>query len=212
MKLKLYRHVPVATALLLALLALMAAPAHAMKLKSQNLTQLIADSTSIVFGTVSQVTDGIDAAGVPYTEVTIQVGSDAKGRIADGDAYSFRQFGLLKPRKMPNGLTYMAVRPEGFPRWIEGETIMAFLRAPASLTGLQTTAGMGQGKLSMVNGQLINEFQNAGMFDGVTIDASLLSPEQQNMLTNPGAVDAGAFVDLVGRAVTEQWIEQGVMQ
>ena len=212
MKLKTHYQAPVMAALLLTLLALIANPAHAMKIRNQNLTQLISDSSSIVFGTVDSVTDGIDAKGVPYTEVTINVGSDAKGKIADGESYSFRQFGLLKPRKMANGKAYIALRPEGFPRWVEGETVMAFLRAPASITGLQTTAGMGQGKLSMVNGKLINEYQNAGMFEGVDIDSSLLTSEQQNMLINPRAIDASAFIDLVGRAVSEQWIEKGVLK
>jgi hypothetical protein len=212
MKFKPYFPVPMAAALLLTLIALVVTPAHAMKIRNQNLTQLISDSSSIVFGTVDKVTDGIDAKGVPYTEVTIHVGSDAKGKIADGATYSFRQFGLLTPRKMANGKAFIALRPEGFPRWIEGETVVAFLREPASITGLQTTAGMGQGKLSMVNGKLINEYQNAGMFDGVDIDSSLLTSEQQNMLLNPRAIDASAFIDLVGRAVSEQWIEKGVLK
>jgi len=212
MNFKPHFQVPAVAALLLTLLALAANPAYAMKMRSQNLTQLISDSSSIVFGTVDSVTDGIDAKGVPYTEVTIHVGSDAKGKIADGSTYSFRQFGLLKPRVMPNGKALIAMRPEGFPRWVEGETVMAFLRTPASITGLQTTAGMGQGKLTLINGKLINEYQNAGMFDGVDIDNSLLTSEQQNMLLNPRAIDASAFIDLVGRAVSEQWIEKGVLK
>ena len=212
MKFKPHHRMPAAAALLLTVLALVATPVYAMKMRSQNLTQLISDSSSIVFGTVDSVTDGIDAKGVPYTEVTIHVGSDAKGKIADGATYSFRQFGLLKPRVMANGKAFIAMRPEGFPRWVEGETVMAFLRTPASITGLQTTAGMGQGKLTLVNGKLINEYQNAGMFDGVAIDSSLLTSEQQNMLLNPRAIDASAFIDLVGRAVSEQWIEKGVLK
>jgi len=212
MKFKPHFPVPLKAALLLTLLALAVNPAYAMKIRSQNLTQLISDSSSIVFGTVNSVTDGIDAKGVPYTEVTIHVGSDAKGKIADGATYSFRQFGLLKPRVMANGKAFIAMRPEGFPRWVEGETVMAFLRTPASITGLQTTAGMGQGKLTLINGKLVNEYQNAGMFDGIDIDSSLLSTEQQNMLLNPRAIDASAFVDLVGRAVSEQWIEKGVLK
>ena len=193
-------------------LLLLVPSAQAMKLKNQNLTQLIADSNSIVFGTVSQVTDGFDAKGIPFTEVTIAVGSAAKGNLDEGDNYSFRQFGLLKPRNMGNGKIYLGVSPEGFPRWHEGETVVAFLREPASITGLQTTAGMGQGKLVLRDGELVNEYNNVGMFEGVQIDSSLLNAEQQNMIVNPGSIDAGAFIDLVGRAVSEQWIEKGVMK
>ena len=197
---------------LAAITLLAASTAHAMKVKSQNLTQLIAGSQSIISGTVSSVTDGIDANGVPYTEVKIVVGSAAKGKHADGSEYSFRQFGLLKPRTMPNGHKFVAVTPEGLARWTEGETVVAFMYKPASQTGLQTTAGMAQGKLSMINGKLVNDYDNAGMFEGVQINDSLLNAEQQNMLTSPGAVDAGAFMDLVGRAVAEQWIEKGEMK
>ena len=193
-------------------LLLLVPGAQAMKLKNQNLTQLIADSNSIVFGTVSHVTDGFDAKGIPFTEVTIAVGSAAKGKLDEGDNYSFRQFGLLKPRNMGNGKIYLGVSPEGFPRWHEGETVVAFLREPASITGLQTTAGMGQGKLVLRDGELVNEYNNVGMFEGVQIDSSLLNAEQQNMIVNPGSIDAGAFIDLVGRAVREQWIEKGVMK
>lgn len=198
--------------LALAMILLSVPAAQAMKIKSQNLKFLITDSQSIVFGTVSKVSDGIDKSGVPYTEVTMQVGTSAKGKIKDGESFSFRQFGLLEPRNMGNGKVYLAVSPQGFPRWHEGETVMAFLRKPASRTGLQTTAGMGQGKLTLINNKLVNEYQNSGMFDGMEIDKSRLSSEQQNMLINPLALDHASFMELVGRAVSEQWIEKGVMK
>lgn len=193
-------------------LLLLVPSAQAMKLKNQNLTQLISDSNSIVFGTVTEVSDGFDAKGVPYTEVTIAVGSAAMGNLAERADYTFRQFGLLKPRNMGNGKIYLGVTPEGFPEWREGETVVAFLREPASITGLQTTAGMGQGKLVLRDGELVNEYNNVGMFDGMQIDSNLLSDEQQSMIVNPGSIDAGAFLDLVSRAVKEQWIEKGVMK
>lgn len=206
------KRMSVLTALAAAIMLLAVPAAQAMKLKNQNLTQLISESQSIIFGTVTSVTDGIDAKGVPYTEVTIAVGSTAKGKVAEESDYTFRQFGLLKPRTMPNGHKLVALTPEGFATWKEGETVAAFMYKPASRTGLQTTAGMAQGKLSLKNGTLTNQFNNLGMFDGVEINTSLLTPEQQNMLTSPGAVDAAAFMDLVGRAVAEQWIENGEMK
>jgi hypothetical protein len=198
---------------MMAAAVLLAAPAaQAMKLNSQNLTQLIAQSQSIISGTVKKVTDGIDERGVPYTEVTIVVGSAAKGPHKPESEYTFRQFGLLEPRKSANGHELLAVTPEGFPRWREGESVVAFLYKPAAATGLQTTAGMAQGKLTLVNGRLANEFDNAGLFDDVQIDGSELSPEEQNMLTTPGAVDAQTFMGLVGRAVSENWIANGEMR
>lgn len=184
----------------------------AMKLQRQNLTQLIAGAESIVFGTVRSVTDGIDDAGVPYTEVTIAVRSVAKGKLREKEDYTFRQFGLLKPRTMANGHKLLAVSPEGFPRWREDETVVAFMYKPASRTGLQTTAGMGQGKFSLVNGHLINDFDNIGLFDGVEVDSGVLSPAEQNMIINPGTVDAQVFMGMVARAVTEGWLQTGEMR
>ena len=111
---------------LAAALALLGGPAaHAMKLKQQNLTQLIADSQSIVAGKVTQVTDGVTPNGMPYTEITLAVADSAKGELRGGAKYTFRQFGLLKPRKMPNGSTLAAVTPEGFPSWKAGEQVVA---------------------------------------------------------------------------------------
>lgn len=195
-----------------AALVLAAGLAGAAKLNSQNLTQLIAESESIISGTVQEVFDGIDTNGVPFTQVTITVHSVAKGNAVEQQDYTFRQFGLLKPRTMESGHKLLAVAPEGFARWIEGETVVAFMYKPASRTGLQTTAGMAQGKLKLVNGKLVNEFNNAGLFEGVEIADGLLTSEQHNMLTTPGAVDARAFMDLVERAVSEGWIENGEMR
>jgi len=195
-------------------IALLTAPVtRAASLKSQNLTQLISESQSIIEGTVKSVTDGIDENGVPYTEVTIAVGSSAKGPIAGETDYTFRQFGLLEPRTFENGRTLLTVTPDGFAQWREGESVVAFLYQPASRTGLQTTAGLAQGKLTRFDGNalLANAFGNAGLFDGVEINPALLSAEEQNMLTTPGAVDAGIFMNLVHRAVAGQWIENGEM-
>jgi hypothetical protein len=194
-------------------IALAAAPvADATKLEARNLTQLISESQSIIAGTVKAVTDGIDANGVPYTEVTIAVSSSAKGGHADHSEYTFRQFGLLAPRTMDNGLEYLAVSPAGFARWQEGESVVAFLYKAASLTGLQTTSGLAQGKLAAFNGKLVNEFGNAGLFEGVEVAEGLLSAEESAMLASTGPVDAQTFMNLVSRAVAEGWIENGEMR
>ena len=201
---------PVALA---AAFALLAGPAaHAMKLKPQNLTQLITDSQSIIAGKVTRVTDGVASNGMPYTEVTISVSDSAKGELRGGASYTFRQFGLLEPRKLPSGKTLIAVTPEGFPRWTAGEQVIAFMHKPASRTGLQTTAGLAQGKLNVLNGKLSNEFNNRGLFDGVQISDDLLTEKERAMLKSQGPVDAATFVGLVGRAVNENWIAKGEMR
>lgn len=204
--------------LVAALLALLVAPtAMAAKLVKRNLVQLITDSETILAGTVTQVTDGFSENGVPYTQVTITVSSAAKGSLAkvakdakQGHAtYTFRQFGLLEPRIMDDGRTFLGVTPDGFARWHEGETVIAFLHKPASITGLQTTAGLAQGKLVLRNGRYANEFNNRGLFDGVDVDNKSLSPAQRNMLLNPGPADAGALMAFIQRAVDENWTDSG---
>ena len=204
------RCIPVVILSAVALLASQAA--FAATLKKQNLTQLIAQSQNIIAGKVERVVDGVDEHGMPYTEVSIAVSDSAKGSAQSGAEYRFRQFGLMKPRKMPNGKTLLAVTPEGFPRWAVGERVVAFMYKPASRTGLQTTAGLAQGKLRLLDGRMRNEFNNEGLFDGVQVREGLLSGKEQAMLSGKGAVDAATFIGLVGRAVNERWIETGGMR
>ena len=191
---------------------LCAAPAQAAKLKPQNLTRLIADSDQIVAGKVTRVTDGVSPGGLPYTEITIAVADSAKGELRGGKSFTFRQFGLLEPRKLPSGKTLIAVTPEGFPRWAVGEQVIAFMHKPASRTGLQTTAGLAQGKLTVLNGRIANEFNNRGLFDDVQISDDLLTDKERAMLKSQGPVDVATFVGLVGRAVNENWIGKGDMR
>jgi hypothetical protein len=195
-----------------ALALLPAVAVQAAKLKQQNLTQLIADAQMIVAGKVLRVTDGVTPQGLPYTEITLAVQDSAKGTLRGGASYKFRQFGLVAPRKMPNGKMLLAVSPEGFPRWQEGERVIAFMHKPASKTGLQTTSGLAQGKLNLLDGQVFNEFNNRGLFDGVKINDALLSKNERAMLASQGPVDAATFVGLVGRAVSQNWITSGEMR
>ena len=200
--------------ILLALaLALVVAPvAQATKLKKQNLTQLITQSDSIIAGTVKDVSDGIDDKGVPYTQVTIAVGMSAKGRVAHDKDYTFRQFGLREPRVYPNGHKLLAMSPGVFPVWRKGEYVVAFLYRPASRTGLQTTVGLSQGKLAMIKDRLTNDLGNAGLFEGVQVDPSLLTADEAQMLKSAGPVDMSTFLGLVNHAVQGQWIEKGEMK
>jgi hypothetical protein len=195
-----------------ALALLPAVAVQAAKLKQQNLTQLIADAQMIVAGKVVRVTDGVTPQGLPYTEITLSVQDSARGQLRGGASYKFRQFGLVAPRKMPNGKMLLAVSPEGFPRWQEGERVIAFLHKPASKTGLQTTSGLAQGKLTLLDGRVFNEFNNRGLFDGVKVNDALLSTNERAMLASQGPVDAATFVGLVGRAVSENWITTGEMR
>lgn len=201
-----------AAAATLVIAALAGAPADAASLQKQNLTRLIAESQSIISGKVDRVTDGIDENGMPYTEITISVSNAARGNVRGGTRYRFRQFGLQKPHKMPSGKVMLAMSPEGFPRWAVGERVVAFLYKPATRTGFQTTVGLAQGKLRMLDGRVSNEFNNEGLFDGVHVQAGLLSEKERAMLSSKGPVDAATLIGLIGRAVNEHWIENGEMR
>ena len=190
----------------------MSTTAHATKIKKQNLTELIGQSESIVAGTVKSVTDGFDANGVPYTEITIAVGSVAKGQQAEKEDYTFRQFGLLEPRSMGNGKIYLGTTPQGFAEWNANEFVIAFLYKPASRTGLQTTVGLAQGKFTVENGMAVNEFGNAGLFSNVDINPALLDENSLSMMSAAGAVPASDFMALIGDAVKGNWIENGDMK
>jgi len=189
--------------------------AFAASVAQQNLVDLIKESDAIVVGTVKKVSDGFTDRGVPYTEVTLAVSESILGAAANNGAetYTFRQFGLLKPREI-GGRTYLGTTPEGWPNWSKRERVLVFMNAPARLTGLQTTVGLNQGKLQWTDGRLMNSENNVGMFRNVKITASGLSPEQTAMLSaqDGKAISAEPFVALVRRAVDENWVAKGVMR
>ena len=175
-----------------------------------NLVDLVANSELILRGTVVNLTDGIDDRGIPYTEVTLHVSEAIRGQV--GGDYTFRQFGLLKPRDMGNGTVTLMVTPAGWATYTKGEETILFLNKHAAWTGLQTTVGLGQGKFKVAMAGAVNQSNNAGLFKNVTIDPTLLgTKEQRVMMTQQGPVNVNAFVGLVKQAINGQWIETGRM-
>jgi hypothetical protein len=126
-----------------ALLALLwaAVPGHTTTVRPMNIVDLIDNAETIVAGRVERVSDGFAANGMPYTEVTVRVLDRFRG--AQGESYTFRQFGLSAPRAMPSGKVYLGGRPEGWPTWNVGEVSLLFLYKKARKTGFQTTVGLG---------------------------------------------------------------------
>jgi len=191
-----------------ALMALSLNVAHAKSVEKQNFVQLLAHTDSIVIGTVSSKTDGFQQ-GLPYTEVTVDVAQSVKGD--HGATYTFRQFGLIEPKRTGDGRVNLMVTPAGWPTYAKGERVMLFLHQPASQTGFQTTAGLTQGKFSVHGGRVANDLDNDALFDGVRIQAPL-STQLRNLVKQPGgSYEAEAFFALVRQAVEENWIENGVM-
>ena len=175
-----------------------------------NIVDLINDSETIIRGKVKEVTDGFQN-GVPYTQVTVEVDETLRGQV--GEVYTFRQFGLTQPRKMDNGKIYLGVTPDGWSRYEAGEDTMLFLHKPGSATGLQTTTGLGQGKVVFQGGNAVSQAGNEGLFENVEVNANLLNDKDKRLLaTKKGAVNAEGFKSFVKRAVAGRWIEGGKMR
>jgi hypothetical protein len=191
-----------------ALMALGLNIAQAKSVKKQNFVDLLAHTDTIVIGTVTGKTDGFQE-GLPYTEVTVDVAQSVKGD--HGETYTFRQFGLIEPKRTGDGRVNLMVTPAGWPTYAKGESVMLFLHAPASQTGFQTTAGLNQGKFSVRQGQIANDLDNDALFAGVTITAPLSTQQRDLVNQKGGAYQAEAFFALVRQVVEENWIENGVM-
>jgi hypothetical protein len=176
-----------------------------------DLVDLLQQSQLIVRGRVTSVNDGVDARGIPYTEVTLAVGSVLKGQA--GATYTFRQFGLLKPRPAGSGRVNLMVTPAAWATWVTGEESIAFLRTPARWTGLQTTAGLAQGQFKVSVGGALNAVSNSGLFSTVAVDPGLLGDREKRVLaTREGSVNAEGFTSLVRQAVEGRWVETGRMR
>lgn len=192
----------------IAVMALGVNVAHAKMMKKQNLLDLMAHTDSILIGTVKNKTDGF-YKGLPYTEITLDVGQSIKGQ--QGSSYTFRQFGLIKPKSMGDGRVNLMVTPAGWPTYTMGEQVMLFLSKPASETGFQTTAGLTQGKFTIRGNRIANDTGNHALFSGVKITGKL-SPAQQDLVKQAGgSYQTQEFFNLVKTAVDENWIEKGVM-
>ncbi|MEJ6007664.1 hypothetical protein WG899_19110 [Paucibacter sp. AS339] len=196
----------------LGLLGLFTLPTQASQLVPQNLKQMIQAADVIVTGEVSKVSDGIDN-GLPFTEVTMKVKGSVKRDLLSNSQYTFRQYGLLKTRRMADGRYMLATKMEGMPSWAVGEQVTTFMNKPSARSGMSTPVGLAQGKFTLSGTQMSNSFNNQDLFRGMSVDPSVLSDKESQMLSKQlGAVDSGVLNHLVKRAVKEQWIEKGVMR
>ena len=175
-----------------------------------NIVDLIDESELIVQGMVKELTDGFEN-GVPYTQVTVDVSESLKGKV--GKELTFRQFGLLEPKRMGNGRVNLNVTPAGWAKYKQAENVVLFVGHRASLTGLRTTVGLGQGKLEIRGGNIDSQFGNVGMFDNVVVDRKLLNDADKRVLaTRKGPVNKDAFLSLVRKAVNNKWVEGGKLR
>lgn len=179
----------------------------------RNVAELTELAKDIVVARIVEVGDGISDQNVPYTEVTIAIDRTLKGD--KSGTYSFRQFGLLEPRPMDDGLTYMNLTPPGWPRYQAGERVVLFLYHEASITGLRTTVGLLQGKFQVAGESLagestepvlVNGVMNRGLFDGFSAPEMQLSDAERALLeSSAGPVSEQAFLSFVQKAVDQSW-------
>jgi hypothetical protein len=173
--------------------------------RRQTLANLIQDAEIIVHGQVVAVSDGIDGT-IPYTEVRVKVRETLRG--TTGEVYTFRQFGLLAPRRVGNGLVNYTVSPAEWATYRPSEEVILFLYKAARKTGLRTTVGLGQGKFRVEAGKATSQQGNLALFQGVGIENDLLGDADRRLLaTTRGPVSADALLSLVRRAVRGRWIE-----
>ncbi len=185
----------------------LAAPGHATSVRPMSIVDLLSYSQEIVAGRVTKVTDGFDARGLPYTEVTLEVMDTIRGE--RGETYTFRQFGLDKPRTLPDGRVYLG-RPSGWPTWRRNEVAIVFMYPKARITGLHTTVGLGYGKVSVGSGVAMNAYENTSLFTGVKANRGLLDAHEQKMFdTRSGPVDSETFRKFLHRAVEGNWVKNG---
>lgn len=179
---------------------------------SSNVTivEMIGESETIVRGGITEVTDGIEN-GLPYTEVTMQVSEALKGEA--GDVLTFRQFGLLQPRRMDDGRMNLMVTPAGWANYAAGEDVLVFLHQSARLTGLRAPIGLGQGKFNVRAGGVMNQAGNVGLFQDVSLAADVKTDRDERLLvTEKGPVNADSLTMFVRRSVDENWIEGGKLR
>jgi hypothetical protein len=179
---------------------------HGSSVLKRNLKELTAIAELIIVGEVVSVIDGLDG-NFPYTEVTIEVSLSIKGTVSG--TYTFRQFGLLKPRDMGNGLTNLNVTPDDWARYQEGQECMLFLYNAAPLTGVRTTVGLNQGAFAITNNSIVNGVDNLDLFENVSVDSEQLTNGEERMLrSKKGALDAQTFISFVDKAVRQGWFKE----
>jgi hypothetical protein len=182
--------------------ALSVAPAFGVSADPVNLADLVRKSGQIVFGTVTEVTQGIDASGLPYTQIELAVDETLRG--VDAATLTFRQFGLQNESADSLSRSFFKLTAV-LPRYAEGERVMLFLTETSAI-GFRTTVGFDQGRFILGLGTLKNGANNAGLFHDVDLSKARLDAKELLLVSNnEGELDADTFVAFVRRAVRENW-------
>ncbi len=175
-----------------------------------NMVDLLAESEIIVHGDIINVRDRM-GPGLPHTQVDVRVRESIRGEA--GEVFSFRQFGMINPRRINSKYKMLNLTPAGWATYKEGEEVVLFLHAAASLTGLRAPIGLEQGKFELSAGNAVNTARNIGLFDNMELPVNQLTAGENTMLLNQeGPVNTVAFLTLLRRAVNENWVERGMLR
>ena len=181
---------------------LAAPPSLALSAKPVNVADMVRQADQIVSGTVAAVDQGFDQRGLPYTEVQVKVAESIRG-IASA-TLTFRQFGLQTAMPAANGRKFLGL-VAGMPRYAKGEQVVLFL-SRASTIGFRSTVGLEQGRFVLRGGNLENGANNAGLFQNVDLSKVRLDAKEKFLVaTQQGSLSADTFIEVVRRAVNENW-------
>jgi hypothetical protein len=145
-----------------AIVWLFSAQASATTVLQMNLDQLTDRAATIVRGTVRDIRQTTVRGGggeLPALHYTVEVSEVFKGEVGtakDVQIVEFKMLGNLADMKAGKV-------PAGFPVIQTDKEYLLFI-SPSGAIGLTTTMGLGQGCFNYVNGNVINGFNNAGLF------------------------------------------------
>jgi len=159
-------------------------PLGATSVKTMNLADLVGHSKRIFSGICQDESSGLDENNMPYTSYSFRVTDSIYG-IADQQVVVIKQFGLVEPLQLGNGVTNLT-RIEGMPRYVPGQEYLLLLNKESSL-GFSSPIGLVQGAF-LVQGTgtsrtVVNGMGNANLLIDTSKSIQQRSQERQQNLS-----------------------------
>ncbi len=169
---------------LLAIIAFSTIPLGATSLKMVNLADMVGHSERIFSGICQAVSSGLDENNMPYTSYSFRVTDSIYG-IANQQVVVVKQFGLVEPIQLDNGVTNVT-RIEGMPRYVPGQEYLLLLNKESRL-GFSSPIGLVQGAF-LVQGvgtsrTVVNGMGNANLLVDTSKSMQQRSQERQQNLS-----------------------------
>jgi len=169
---------------LLVIIAFSTIPLGATSLKMVNLADMVGHSERIFSGVCQAVSSGLDENNMPYTSYSFRVTDSIHG-IANQEVVVVKQFGLVEPIQLENGVTNVT-RIEGMPRYVPGQEYVLLLNKESSL-GFSAPIGLVQGAF-LVQGvgasrTVVNGMGNANLLIDTSKSIQQRAQESQQNLS-----------------------------